>query len=60
MDDKTVLTYEIPEDGMERVEKLEEIFEEVLRLLEDARWDVKEDYVEDDDPDEFGFEDDEI
>ena len=41
------IQWEIPEEGYERVEKLEEIAEEIQKMIDDTHWDEHVDSIED-------------
>ena len=42
-----IIQWEIPEGGYERVEKLEEIAEEIQKMINDSHWDNHIDSTED-------------
>jgi len=49
------IQWEIPDEGYERVEKLEEISEEIQRMIDDSHWDKHVDeFVDDEDDGWFG------
>ena len=47
-----ILKYEVPEEGEARIDRLEEIIEELETMLENARWTLRDTYRYDDE-DEF-------
>tara|TARA_B100001094_G_scaffold333199_1_gene409420 strand:- start:1279 stop:1485 length:207 start_codon:yes stop_codon:yes gene_type:complete len=51
------IQWEIPDEGYERIEKLEKITEEIQKMIDDSRWEEeKEEFIEPTDDDGGWFD----